>query len=49
MSNPKQKQLDRNELELEAETISDLEVKEQQDEDIGGGCINGTCYNSMSR
>jgi hypothetical protein len=49
MSNPKEKQRDRNELELEAETICDREVKEQQVEDIGGGCINGACYNSMSR
>jgi len=46
MSDPKEQQREPDELELESETVADLEVKEQEGEQVRGGCINGSCVNT---
>ena len=38
MSDPKDEQREADELELEAETVADLEVEEQDADEVRGGC-----------
>jgi hypothetical protein len=49
MSNPNEQQRERDELELDAETVSDLDVSEPQSDEVRGGCLNGSCYTTKPR
>lgn len=46
MSDPKQKQHG-DELELDAEAVADLELEEQNEEQVRGGCPTTSCWHSQ--